>query len=54
MTTHLGIHYFLQELKVVLSDKNGEKLQVYFPSKSAVKKKVTKRAHSIEKNPWRF
>jgi hypothetical protein len=54
MTTHLGIHYFLQELKVVLSDKNGEKLQVCFSNKSTVKKKVIKRVNSIEKNQWRF
>ena len=54
MTTQLGILSFLHELKVGLSDRNGEKLQVCFPSKSTVKKNVTKKARSIEKNPWRF
>ena len=54
MTIQLGILSFVQELKIVLSDKGGENLQVCFPTKSAVKKKQVKRPHSIEKNPWKF
>ncbi len=54
MTIQLGILSFVQELKIILSDKNGENLQVCFPSKSVVKKKRVKHLHSIEKNLWKF
>lgn len=53
MTIRIGIPSFLHELKIILSDKGGENLQVCFPSKSAVKKKRVKR-NPIEKNLWRF
>jgi hypothetical protein len=46
MTIQLDIHSFVRELKIVLSNKEGENLptgqaglQVCFPTKSAVKKK---------------
>jgi hypothetical protein len=54
MTIQLGILSFVQELKIILSDKGGENLQVCFPSKSAVKRKRVKNLYSIEKNPWKF
>ncbi len=43
-----------QELQTILSDIGGENPQVCFPSKTAVKKMQVIRAHSIEKNPWKF
>jgi hypothetical protein len=39
MTIQLDIHSFVRELKIVLTDKGGENLQVCFPTKSGVKKK---------------
>jgi hypothetical protein len=54
MTIQLDIHSFVKELKIVLSDKEGENLQVCFPTKSAVKKRKVIGVRTIEKNPWRF
>lgn len=54
MTIQLGVISFIQELKIALSDKEGQNLQVCFPTKSAVKKRQVKRTRSVEKNPWRF
>jgi hypothetical protein len=53
MTIQLDIHSFVRGLKIVLSDKEGENLQVCFPTKSGVKKKKVI-VRTIEKNPWRF
>jgi hypothetical protein len=54
MTIQLNVHSFVRELKIVLSDKEGENLQVCFPTKSAVKKRKVISARTVEKNPWRF
>jgi hypothetical protein len=54
MTIQLDIHSFVKEIKVILSDREGQNLQPCFPTKSAVKKKKVARQPSIEKNPFRF
>jgi hypothetical protein len=54
MTIQLDIHSFVRELKIMLSDKEGQNLQSCFPTKSAVKKRKTIVVRTIEKNPWRF
>jgi hypothetical protein len=61
MTIQLDIHSFVKELKIILSDKDGENLptgqaglQVCFPTKSGVKKRKVIDVRTIEKNPWRF
>jgi hypothetical protein len=54
MTIQLDIHSFVREIKIILSDKEGQNLQPCFPTKSAVKKKKVTCQSSIERNPFRF